>query len=80
MYNSRGLIHRSRNDFDRAIADYSQAIFIDVDYVAAYYNRGSAHYMKRDYARAIADYEATLRMDPNHENAKQFLELARQQK
>jgi tetratricopeptide (TPR) repeat protein len=80
MYNSRGLVYRNKNDFDRAIADYSQAIFLDAEFVVAYYNRGSAHYMKKDFRRAIADYETTLRMDPNHVNAKQFLELAQQGK
>jgi tetratricopeptide (TPR) repeat protein len=55
--------------YDRAIADYNQALRLDPNYATAYSNRGNAYYAKKDYDRAIADYNQALRLDPNHEVA-----------
>jgi tetratricopeptide (TPR) repeat protein len=47
-YNSRGNGHFSKKDYDRAIADYSEAVKLDPGYVRAYQNRGLAHAAKGD--------------------------------
>jgi tetratricopeptide (TPR) repeat protein len=61
--------------YDRAMADYTQAIRIDPNDASPYTNRGNAYYFKGDYDRAIADYEAALRIDPNDANATGLLHL-----
>src|SRR5438067_481060 len=60
----RGRAYRAAGDFDRAIADYSEAIRIDQNYVLAFYSRGIAYFNKGDNDRAIADYTEALRLTP----------------
>ena len=54
-YHRRGTAHVSKKEYDRAIADFTEAIEIDPKHVSAYNDRGVAHASKGDYARAIAD-------------------------
>jgi tetratricopeptide (TPR) repeat protein len=67
-----------KGDYDRAIADSTQALRLDPNFANAYSNRGNAYLRKRDYDRAIADYEAALRINPNDAGVKGNLETARQ--
>jgi Tetratricopeptide repeat len=52
-------------DPDRAIADYSAAIRIDPNYVAAFVDRRIAYRAKGDLDRAIADDNQAIRLNPN---------------
>ncbi|GHT84011.1 hypothetical protein FACS1894137_06500 [Spirochaetia bacterium] len=52
--------------YDRAIADFTQAIRLDPNDAGAYCERGNAYVDKQDYDRAIADYNQAIRLDPNH--------------
>ena len=45
----------NKRDYERALADYDQAIKLNPNYPAAYLNRGSIYYEKKDYDRAIQD-------------------------
>jgi tetratricopeptide (TPR) repeat protein len=65
-YNRRGVLYYAKNDYDGAIADYSEAIKLDPISAEAYKNRGNAYYNRKDYDRAIADYNEVIRLDPNH--------------
>ena len=56
-------------DYNRAIADYNQALKLDPNYVSAYYSRGNVYYNLKDYDRAIAEYNQALKLDPNYVNA-----------
>ena len=60
----RGRAYHAKGDYDRAIADYTEAIRIESNYVLAFYSRGVAYFNKKDYDRAIADYTASLRLAP----------------
>src|ERR1700674_4625480 len=42
-FNNRGVGYRLKGDYDRAIADYAQAIKLNAKLVAAFVNRGVAH-------------------------------------
>jgi tetratricopeptide (TPR) repeat protein len=66
---NRGNDHYKKGDYDRAIADYNEALRINPNYAEAYNNRGLAYYYKKDYDRAIADYNEALRIDSNYANA-----------
>jgi tetratricopeptide (TPR) repeat protein len=55
--------------YDRAIADYTQAIRLDPNFAEAYNARGNAYHHKKDYDRAIADYSQAMRLDPNFAEA-----------
>ncbi len=53
-HHERGLAYRSKGDFDRAIANYSEAIRLDPKLAAAYNNRGNAYKNKGDFDRATS--------------------------
>jgi tetratricopeptide (TPR) repeat protein len=60
----RGVASLDRKDYDRAIADFTEAIRYKPKYAAAYYNRGFAHLDRKDYDRAIADYDQVIALNP----------------
>jgi lipoprotein NlpI len=68
-YNNRGIAYGRKRDFDRAIADYNEAINLDPKHVSAYNNRGVAYDRKGDFDRAIADYNETINLDPKYVSA-----------
>ncbi len=55
-----------KREYDRAIADYNEAIRLDPKFTAAYTNRGIAWRSKGEYDRAVADYSEAIRLDPKN--------------
>jgi len=68
-YCNRGLAWRSLGDFDRAIADCSEAIRLDPKLAWAYTNRSNAWLKKGDLDKAIADCDEAIRLDPRDATA-----------
>jgi len=66
FYLARGELRSRRGDFDRAIADFDEAIRLGPGKALAYSHRGNAWRSKGDQDRALADYEAAIRIDPNN--------------
>ena len=64
MYQARGLAWYRLNNFDHAIADFSQSINIDAKYIRAFYNRGVAWERKGKLDEALADYKYFADLDP----------------
>jgi tetratricopeptide (TPR) repeat protein len=60
----RGYAAFREKKYDQAIADYSEAIRVNPQYVTAYLNRSWAYLDKRDNDKAIADATEALRLDP----------------
>ncbi len=60
----RGRAHRGNGDYDRAIADHTQAIRIDPKYANAFVARALAWEGKKDIDRAAADYSEAIRLEP----------------
>jgi len=54
-YRNRGIVNAAKQDYDRAIADFSKAIELNPKYVAAYNDRAAVYTSKGDYQRAVAD-------------------------
>ena len=76
----KGVDWIKKGDYDRAIANYDRAIWLQPDYIDAYYNRGLAYSNKGDYDRAIADLEKVLELsaDPGlRQRAEEQLEALR---
>jgi WD40 repeat protein len=61
----RGLWSTGRNDYDQAIAHFSDAIGLDRNYAAAYYQRGVAHAHRGNYAEAKKDLDQAFLLDPS---------------
>ena len=61
-YNQRGAVYHGRNEIDRAIADYSEALRLYPRNVTALNNRARAYDSKGDSARAQADRDAARRL------------------
>jgi tetratricopeptide (TPR) repeat protein len=87
----RGSLNEENNQYDHAIADYTQAILLgekllgivgywdSFDQARVYRSRGFIYYLhKKDYNRAIMDFEAALRLDPDQNSTRNWLEQARQ--
>ena len=66
---------RRKGDYDKAIADYSEAIRIDPQNARAYYGRAYACGKKREFDKAIADYTEAIRLDPKYADAYQTAAL-----
>jgi len=64
-YYNRGNTYYSNGDYDRAIADFTQAIRLDPNLAPAYSNRARAYNSKGDYDKAIADATQAIRLNPN---------------
>ena len=65
-YVNRALSYRNKGEFDRAIADYSEAIRLDPKNTDAYENRALSYRNKGELDRAIADYNELMRLDPKN--------------
>src|SRR5262249_12062973 len=63
-FNSRGLAYRAKGDFDRAVADFDEAIRLEPKNALLFNARGVAYSAKRDYGRAMADFDEAIRLEP----------------
>jgi tetratricopeptide (TPR) repeat protein len=68
-FSNRGVAYKRKGDFDRAIADYDEAIRLNPSSAIAYINRCADYNAKGAHDRAIADCSAALRLDPKNGNA-----------
>ena len=64
LYN-RGNAYAANGNFERAIADYDQAIRLNPTMAVAFDNRGVAYSKKNQFEHAIADYDEAIRLNPN---------------
>ena len=63
--NERGVAYAVNQQYDRAIADFDQAIRLTPHYSHFYNNRGIAFTEKGQYDRAIQDFDQAIRLTPN---------------
>ena len=75
---NRGKAHLDTGNYDRAVADFTEAIALNPRYIEAYLGRGLAYFLKRHYIKAIADLEAVLTIEPDNADVKEFIELIRE--
>ena len=66
---NRGNAHAGRQEFDKAIADYTEVLKHKPTDAIAFYDRGDAFRLKRDYDNAIADYDRAIALNPRYEDA-----------
>ena len=56
-HSQQGTLLHKENQWDKALAEYDQALALYPRYPEVYYNRGLAYRQKNDPAKAIADYK-----------------------
>ncbi|QLE59374.1 tetratricopeptide repeat protein [Nostoc sp. TCL26-01] len=60
----QGKDKSDKNNFQGAIADYTQAIRLNPNYANAYAHRGIAYFLSGDKKRAIEDANQAIKIDP----------------
>ena len=68
-HNNRGNVYQRQADYDRAIADYNQALKLQPDGGGFYSGRSYAYALKGDYDRALADANQALKLKPDSAGA-----------
>jgi tetratricopeptide (TPR) repeat protein len=64
-FTNRGLAYKSKGQWDRAIADFSEAIRLKPDFATAFNSRGNSYYGKGHFDRAIEDYDKAIELSPD---------------
>jgi tetratricopeptide (TPR) repeat protein len=62
----RASAREKKQDWDGAIADYSQAIKLDPRNASSWYIRGDVWKEKKVYDKAIADFSEAIKLDPRN--------------
>ena len=78
-YFESGREKYKNEDYYGAIADYTKAIEIDLNYASAYALRGDPKRKLKDYYGAIADYTKAIEIDPNYDYAYAFRGVAKEE-
>jgi tetratricopeptide (TPR) repeat protein len=61
-FTNRGVGYRQTSQYDRAFADFDQAITLDADYRPAYDQRGSLYWDVGDFEHARQDLDQIVRL------------------
>ena len=64
-FNNRGVAHKFKGEYDRALEDYDQAILLNPSFANAYNNRGVIYRLEGEYDRAIRDYDEAIWLGSN---------------
>jgi tetratricopeptide (TPR) repeat protein len=78
IYDNRAIELRERGEYDKAIADYSDAIRVDGTLSGAYTGRGLAYEGKAEVDKAKADYRKALALEATYDDAQWAQDTARQ--
>ena len=64
VHNNQGEALRNKGEYDKAIAEYNDALKLDPNSAAAYNNRGLSWNAKGQYEKAIADFNQAIKLNP----------------
>ncbi|MFO0951671.1 MAG: serine/threonine-protein kinase [Isosphaeraceae bacterium] len=67
---ARGRVHFQRRDFDRALADFREAIRLDPADPAAHAAAGRVYWSRWELGRARSEYDEAIRLDPRSAEAR----------
>ena len=65
VFMTRGNAYAGKDDWDRALRDYEEAITIEPKNADAWTNRGNAYAHKKQRDKSTHDYDEAIRLNPN---------------
>lgn len=65
-YDMRGIAFTAHEQYDKAVADFSQSLKKKPNTPGVLNNRGRAKYLNGDYKSAKADFDTAIRFSPTH--------------
>jgi len=68
LYN-RAWLYASRNDFEKAVGDYTKAIQLNKGQADIYYNRGLLYVKMKKYDLAVKDFDEAIKLNPSDADA-----------
>ena len=77
LYDNRGMAWLAKHEYERAIADFTQAAKFEHGNYLIYIHRAEAHEQKGDRYSAIADYLRALAIAPDQTVARQIKAVLR---
>lgn len=69
VLDARGNAFLQTGAYERALADYMEAIRLDPNYAQAFIDRGAAYYMKKEFEKAVADESEAIRLNTTNSAA-----------
>lgn len=78
-WNNRGICHRYLKNYEQAVRDHQKSIEISPS-ASAWFNLGSVFWIVRSWNEVVNAWENCLKLDPNHEAAKEWLAKAKKQR
>jgi len=79
LYMQRGYVLKRSRDFDKAIAAFDKAIYLNPNWPSAYFGRGASYEEQGNREQAVADYLMTLEFRARTELERQRQQSAREQ-
>ena len=65
LYLSRGVEQRAKEDYDKALADFADAVKIDKKYADGYFNRCSIYNFRKAYDSALTECSQAIKLGPS---------------
>jgi tetratricopeptide (TPR) repeat protein len=63
-FKNRGWAWFHKKEYDKALADYAEAIRLNPEFAQAFLDRGLIWSAKKEWGKALADYDEAIRIDP----------------
>lgn len=66
LYHLRGIAYFQDFEFSLASGDFSRALSLEPDFVAAIFHRGTVRVVRGDYDQAMQDFDHVIELEPQH--------------